>query len=53
MKMFKTYISFFFLCCEKKYFIQELSTLEDVDGASVLQNVNVQINFLIKDLLLW
>lgn len=56
MQMFKTYGSyvlflfFFFLCCEKKYFIPELSKHED---ASVLENVNVQINFLIKDLLLW
>lgn len=41
---------YFFLCCEKKYFIPELSKHED---ASVLENVNVQINFLIKDLLLW
>lgn len=40
---------YFFLCCEKKYFIPELSKHED---ASVLENVNVQINFLIKDLLL-
>lgn len=58
MQMFKTYGSYvlflflFFSLLRKEIFHPRIKQARGRGGASVLENVNVQINFLIKDLLL-